>query len=349
MRSKFKSKAAFLVAGFLSLTSLREYEAPAPPCEAITAPANEVSVLTYNVKGLPWPLARGRDQALREIAVGLQGLCGDAERPDIVVLQEAFGEVADDFIARAGYRFALRGPGKDDAEFASSKDWDVQFADNSSTLLGEGVGHYLDSGLLILSDRPIELIAQGTFPQDACAGFDCLAAKGVMLIKVALGEGLPALVIGNTHMNAKNSSAAPAARQLEAYRRQVETASEFVAENREDRLPFVFAGDFNMGSVKERRDYLFASPLNVGDQNDGLRVLASQGQRPKGTDEVIRHGSDYQFYFSSSRWHLEAFRSSIPFGPANANKELSDHIGFVVSYRLTPTKDALSVQPYDAS
>jgi len=328
---------------------MRGHEPAAEICATSAAPANEVSILTYNVKGLPWPLAIGRDEPLRQIAVGLEKLCGSAERPDIVVLQEAFGESADDLIKRSGYRYVVRGPSDDEAELASLDVWDEQFAENTSTLLGEGLDRFLDSGLVILSDRPIELVASGVFPQDACAGFDCLAAKGVVIAEVSLGEGFPAILIGNTHMNAKNSSGAPLERQLEAYSRQVDVTSEFVRQNRDDRLPFVFAGDFNMGSVEERRDYLFASSLDVGDENDGLRVLASQGQRSPGIDEVIRHGADYQFYFSSSDWTLEATRTSIPFGAANARKGLSDHVGFVVTYRLTPQDGAEDAEAEHAS
>lgn len=328
---------------------MRGHEPAAEICATSAAPANEATILTYNVKGLPWPLAIGRDEPLRQIAFGLENLCGTAERPDIVVLQEAFGESADDFIKRSGYRYVVRGPSDDDAELASLDLWDEQFAENTSALLGEGLDRYLDSGLVILSDRPIELVASGAFPQDACAGFDCLAAKGVVIAEVSLGEGFPALLIGNTHMNAKNSSGAPPERQLEAYRRQVDVTSEFVRQNRDDRNPFVFAGDFNMGSVEERRDYLFASPLDVGDENDGLRALASQGQRSPGIDEVISHGADYQFYFSSSKWKLEATRTSIPFGAANAGKELSDHVGFVVTYRLIPQVGAEDAEADHAS
>ncbi|WP_390587444.1 endonuclease/exonuclease/phosphatase family protein [Erythrobacter sp. MTPC3] len=328
---------------------MRDGDQPTALCESTVQPENEISVLTYNVKGLPWPLASGREEPLRRIASGLHELCGTAERPHVVVLQEAFGEAADDFIRQAGYRHVLRGPNVDDAEFSSFVDWDEQFFDNASAALGEGLGRYLNSGLVILSDRPIELVAKGIFPQEACAGYDCLASKGIVLARVSLGEDLPAFVIGNIHMNAKNSSGASPERQIEAYRRQVDLATEFVSNSRDPQLPFVFAGDFNMGTVEARRDHLFASGLHVRDENDGLRVLASQGQRPVGTEEVIRHGADYQFYFSSPQWSLEPLTTSIPFGRANANKELSDHIGFMVTYRLTPATVSQSMEAQNAS
>tara|TARA_R110000772_G_scaffold96874_1_gene195833 strand:- start:7224 stop:7754 length:531 start_codon:yes stop_codon:yes gene_type:complete len=157
-----------------------------------------------------------------------------------------------------------------------------------------------------------------------------------VLAEVSFGSDLPAVVIGNIHMNAKNSSGASAARQIEAYRRQVDLTAQFVDQHWDRQLPFVFAGDFNMGTVKARRDYLFASSLQVGDDNDGLTQLASQGSIPHGADAIMHHGADFQFYFSSPNWRLEATEVSIPFGAANANKQLSDHVGFVVRYRFVP-------------
>ena len=59
------------------------FEVPPTPA-AYSAPAHtaEISVLTYNVHGLPWPLAQRRGTALREIGaewpIGSEGAsqCG---------------------------------------------------------------------------------------------------------------------------------------------------------------------------------------------------------------------------------------------------------------------------------
>ena len=43
---------------------------------------------------------------------------------------------------------------------------------------------------MLLSDFPIESVRRAAFPADACAGFDCLAAKGAMLVTVSIpGKG----------------------------------------------------------------------------------------------------------------------------------------------------------------
>ena len=49
-----------------------------------------LSVLTYNVKGLPWPLASGRPEAFSAMADRLRDMRAEGRNPHIVVLQEAF-------------------------------------------------------------------------------------------------------------------------------------------------------------------------------------------------------------------------------------------------------------------
>lgn len=349
MAANLMTRSLVLAMAFFLLGSMTSPAEQPRICNSVAGQADGFSVLTYNVKALPWPLARGREESLAAIQNDLWAQCGSSDRPDIVVLQEAFAPASDDFLRRAGYRFVLRGPAQGEEILSAVASDDARFMEDASITLGENVGRFLDSGLVILSDYPVELIARGAFPQDACAGYDCLAGKGVILARVTLGADLPPIVIGNTHMNSKNSSGAPPERQLAAYRRQVDLASAFVRQHRNGQSPFVFAGDFNMGTVEARREYLFSSPLGVGDGNDGLRSLAAQGQSPRGVDEVIRHGADYQFFFSAPQWRLEATEVEIPFGDANANKQLSDHVGFMVRYRLTPVADERRAEANDAA
>jgi len=70
--------------------------APGPPSDLAAAPgAAEISVLTYNVKGLPWPAAWGRAAALRKIGGELARLRREGRQPDVVLIQEGFrGEIA---------------------------------------------------------------------------------------------------------------------------------------------------------------------------------------------------------------------------------------------------------------
>src|SRR6185503_14927626 len=70
----------------------------------------DFTVLTYNVKGLPWIVAGDRGPALRAIGDRLARLRAVGSQPGVVVLQEAFIAEAREIGARGGYRYQVSGP-----------------------------------------------------------------------------------------------------------------------------------------------------------------------------------------------------------------------------------------------
>src|SRR5204862_8341823 len=107
---------AALVAALLTAApaALAQTQAQAPPVVlTFPAPATEdtppapfqpvgpirpvtLSVMTYNVEGLPWPVRRGRGSQLKAIGEQLAALRARGLQPDVVLLQEGFrSEVAD--------------------------------------------------------------------------------------------------------------------------------------------------------------------------------------------------------------------------------------------------------------
>ncbi|WP_173204296.1 hypothetical protein [Sphingopyxis sp. BSNA05] len=54
----------------------------------------QISVMSYNIKGLPWPIAAGRSAALGKIGERLAKLRAMGTAPTIVVLQEGFIDAA---------------------------------------------------------------------------------------------------------------------------------------------------------------------------------------------------------------------------------------------------------------
>ncbi len=73
-------------------------------------------------------------------------------------------------------------------------------------MMGEGWGKLMGGGLHILSDDPLARVEHLAFAH--CAGYDCLANKGVMLVNVAV-PGIPGgLDVVNTHMNSKAAAKA---------------------------------------------------------------------------------------------------------------------------------------------
>ena len=73
-------------------------------------------------------------------------------------------------------------------------------------LKGEKLGEWLNSGLTILSNFPIEERSSQPFYRGACGGYDCLANKGILLVAITI-PGVPEPIeIFTTHMNSKRAS-----------------------------------------------------------------------------------------------------------------------------------------------
>ena len=80
----------------------------------VTAPMADdpLSVMTYNVRGLPWPIAWGRADALAQIGDRLAALRRAGRQPHILLLQEAFTPEARAIAARAAERATAGRPGR---------------------------------------------------------------------------------------------------------------------------------------------------------------------------------------------------------------------------------------------
>lgn len=299
-----------------------------------------ISVLTYNVKGVPWPLAIGREAAFIAIEQRLAGLRANGAQPHIMVLQEAFTDRAKEIGLRSGYAYHANGPSKDDVSDAQLTEGEEAFANNASTLKGETEGKWTDSGLQIFSDYPIVAVKRMAFGADACAGYDCLANKGALLVEVRVpGQAMPVTIV-TTHLNSRRASGVGEARSLKAYQRQVGALASFVKANHNPESPLIVAGDFNASSPARRSVLASAKlvPVEGGADNSarsGLDVIrASSVLKGKLADEaayIAGRGRDWQFFGGGS---LLPTSLQIPFGREQDGSSLSDHLGFVIDYKI---------------
>lgn len=287
--------------------------APQPAAE------RQLEVMTYNVKGLPWPAAFGRPGALAAIADRLGQLRAEGRAPQVVVLQEAFTDEAQSIGARAGYRYRAIGPAGDAA---------------------------LGSGLVILSDYPIVSLRAMLFPDGACAGVDCLASKGAMAARIAVpGVALPVEVV-TTHLNANGRSRASVASRRQAYAAQIAALNGFVDHAPAPVAARIVAGDFNVGHSDERLGALLG-----GARNWGARPVSAFG-RPEFTPECraapqscggpaaiaanvpLRHASDWQFVERAAGGGVSAGAPRMIFTLDREENSLSDHAGYSITYRF---------------
>lgn len=227
------------------------------PAAAQTQPVveKELSVLTYNVAGLPWPLRKDRGEAMKAIGVELAKMRAEGREPDVVLIQEAFRDEIRDLIRLSGYPHRARGPKRKQRDPGLLYGPKPSYKRGKYWRKGEGLGKWRASGLYILSNYPIETRRSHAFRY--CAGFDCLANKGVHLVGIRL-PGAPTVVdVANTHMNARKASRVPRMRTFRAHNLQADELKRFVAVAHDPAAPLVVGGDFNIRRAPDRYNYMF--------------------------------------------------------------------------------------------
>lgn len=310
-----------------------------------------LSVMTYNVEGLPTPVRFGRSTAARRIAGRLAAMRGAGDQPHVVVLQEAFGGAQRDIGRAAGYRYIAFGPDRDLASDEPMSEADRRFAADARFWKGERAGKWSGSGLAILSDYPITRVARAAFPAYACAGFDCLANKGVLLATIAVPGAAEPVAVVATHMNSKQASGVPAERFTYAWMRQAQTIGTFLKANLPADAPYVLAGDTNIGRSIARRAAFEAMLAGLpraaepGVVRTALATCLDAGSacalgEAGEVRKAFAHGKDWEAYASGAATTLQPLAVDAPFGHNAAGRMLSDHIGYTAFYRVAAARPA---------
>lgn len=304
---------------------------------AQAAPAADLSVMSYNVHGLPWPIARGRPKALRQIGERLAAMRLAGDQPHLVLLQEAFTPDAKAIAARAGYAYAVTGPSRSERLDPPAGPAARQFGRANDKLKGEGVGTLEDSGLLILSDYPVLQVKRMPYARFSCAGYDCLANKGALMVRVAVpGAAQPVTVI-DTHMNSRGASGVAKDRADAAYGWQAEQLRAFVGSNVPATAPAIVAGDFNIGRTQYRRAMVTGGGGVLSGGTDALRTALGQGLKlpdPAAAQAIVIKGKDWMFARGGCGTGLKLQGVAVPFGREPDGKSLSDHFGYVAYYSV---------------
>jgi endonuclease/exonuclease/phosphatase family metal-dependent hydrolase len=296
----------------------------------------DFSVMSYNVHGLPWPIARGRRAALTAIGQDLAGMRSQGKEPKIVLLQEAFTADAKSIARTAGYPFEARGPSRSDRIMRTGSEW-AEPSLGAKKLKGEGDGTLEDSGLLILSDYPIIETSRMPYARYACAGYDCLANKGAVLVRVSVPGAAQPITIIDTHMNSRGASGVRHSRADRAFGWQAKQLRDFVSTSIAQGTPAVVAGDLNIGRVAYRRAMILGGGGLLNGGEDALRTCLSMGlQLPERSDasRIVAKGKDWMFVRGGDVTQLKLNGVTVPFGTEPNGKALSDHFGYVAHYSL---------------
>jgi endonuclease/exonuclease/phosphatase family metal-dependent hydrolase len=331
-----------LLATTLSVSGDARYGQYPLPASMAAADDPSLSVMTYNVNGLPWPVAFGREAALERIGARLAEMRGAARQPRLVLLQEAFRDDAAAIAQRAGYAHVAYGP---DAAFRSAAEptaADRRFRKDARWDRGELAPKQLGSGLMVLSDYPITAVDRMAFPDFACAGFDCLANKGVLLVRIAVPGMTEPLTVANAHLNARKAAGVPTTRSYQAYERQVGLMAGFIERRVSRGAPLLLGGDMNIGRDKDRARAFFAAFARSGltfvtPADGGLRrALSAAARTDAGTRadllQADHHGKDWLFARAGGGQPMKIRSARVPFGSEGGGEPLSDHVGYVIDY-----------------
>lgn len=291
-----------------------------------------IRVLTFNIEGLGFPARKGRGAELRQIGERLAAMRSAGTGPDIVLFQEMFSSAAKSAVAASGYPAIESGPRRTTRAFESTRE---KLPGKSKVKRGEIGVHFTGSGLAIASRFPIVHTDMRAYGTRSCAGLDCLANKGIMLARIAI-PGLPTPIdVYNTHMNSRGASKAPHERNLAAHDRQALEASEFIDSTHDDAFPVIFGGDFNMRHSEPRwENFSRYQSLNLvhricADRNSGCDVRMSwDGDAP------WMDTQDLQFFWDGNPAAIRPVRVEALFDGSPDSPQLSDHDGFMVTYRI---------------
>jgi len=281
-------------------------EVAAGPAQAEPAPPRTLSVVSYNVHGLPSWIARD-DPPGRMAKIGPL-----LARYDVALVQEDWSH-HEALVEAVGPRFGARGATPRDPFFASLRAF--------CGACGSGLTLFAAAG----ADA---IVAQQDQPFGVCAGWllganDCFASKGFQRVRLRLAQGL-SLDLVNVHLDAGRRDDDQAARQVQLalLADALEAASAGQA--------LVIGGDWNLGwDVPEQRALLdaFRARLRLVDAG----AHGSAGATPAGApaDRV-----DHVFVRSGDGVALEVTEAGEAPEFTDAGVPLSDHPAVFVRLRV---------------
>jgi endonuclease/exonuclease/phosphatase family metal-dependent hydrolase len=300
-----------------------------------------VSVLTYNVAALPWPVRSGTARAMARIKRAMAMQFAD-ERPDFLLLQETFVPSASRIPRDLGYRNVVQGPARRLRPTLEMDPASPEFVKGGRRSRGERLGRLVDSGLMLATDHAIVDIVVEPFGRDSCAGFDCLANKGMMLATIHLPELPEPLFVLNTHLQSREYSGVPDGRSLYAHRRQVREMEAFLKRHWRGRGPLIYGGDFNARASPDRFHFKYERlPGELAHRFCRENPDRCHVQLSWDSDEPWMDTQDLQGFADGPQVSIEPVAIAAMFDAPVDGKMLSDHDGLLVTYRLRWTPRAI--------
>ncbi|MEQ8736443.1 MAG: hypothetical protein RIC29_16085 [Rhodospirillaceae bacterium] len=306
---------------------------PSIPLHAGVIETRDLTVLSLNVAGLPWPVMTERRLALEQIGAQIALLSKAGPAIDIVLVQEGFNDGVLNLKESLGFAEHVAGParalrhnlGKTETSDVSRKWWK-----------GEGVGTWLGSGLHIFSAHPIIGIKRHAFGSAACAGYDCLANKGALMARVLIPTLPTPIDVITTHLNSTRSAQVPEIETHKAHQRQTAQLAGFWRNSTVAEFPTILAGDLNVRNSHERFIPLakqFKEATFVKNEC-ALNPVTVDCHLQLHTHTPWLSSQDIHAYKSGTKVRISVLEARSVLNEPINGKKLSDHDGYLVRYQL---------------
>lgn len=291
----------------------------------------KLRVMSFNIKGLPWPLVKGKRNRFRAIGDKLASLRKEGQAPHVLLLQEGFTGPINEIISRGGYKYFVKGPNSRQcsAEEAAKK---------KKTIENCKVTRLLGAGLYIISDYPIIESARAAFGNGLhCTGWDCKANKGVAYALIQVPGIKEPVSIFNTHMNSRGASGSSDEKVYASQKLQLATAARFLDDMVTSPGPVIFAGDFNISSGRPNYDELLKA-VGMPEMGDLCFSTPVTCHIPANTDpNRFTGGVDHHFAAAGLHTSLLPVFASHSLTKATDGYDYSDHPAYTIEYSLRAT------------
>ncbi len=317
---------------------------PIHPVAIAPGPAPEtLSVMTYNLEGLTWPARTGRRPFLEDISRELVRMEEAGVLPDVIVFQEAFSTAALRTAASTPHPHLAIGPrATTRSGLPRTRDPVLR---RRNILRGEWGIRFMGSGLAVASRYPIVAVFSQPYGPTSCAGWDCLANKSAMLVRIAVPGLVDPVEVATTHMNSQRASGAPPEKHLAAHNAQSAELADFLNRVSLPASPLVLAGDFNMRRNPARFDaFETLHGLQLA-RRHCLEAAAGRASPPCDIrmsfdgDEPWMDTQDLQIYDDGARIALRPVRIEAWFDGPDKGGRLSDHDAYIVTYAILPAEE----------
>lgn len=297
--------------------------------------STKLTVVTYNVAGLPWPVRKDSRRAMAKIERAMLTKWGP-NRPDVLLLQEAFTGTAARLPTRVGYRNRVGGPSVSNRSTLDVSPLPRPLVRERRRFKGERWGKWINSGLQVATDYGVSSVVAEPFRRRACAGWDCLANKGMMIVTIDI-PGVPQpIVILNTHLNSRGSSGVRPERSDLAHQEQTREIAQLLRRDWTSSRPLIYAGDFNTRGATVRFDYKDKMlPGELAHRYCHARPDRCAVKMSWDSDEPWRDTQDLQGFVSGARVRVEPIAIEAQFDAPVDGVMLSDHDALQVTYRLS--------------